>query len=69
VDDGTHGFVVSTGDLEGLSLRLAALVDDPALRDRMGSAARRRMEQEFSHETWTMRMRDYLAEQVLRAAS
>jgi len=69
VDDGTHGFVVARGDASGLASRLDTLVDDPSLRERMGAAARERVEREFSHETWTLRMRDYLAEQVLRAAS
>ena len=69
VDDGTHGFVVPCGDVDGLAARLDTLVDDPSLRARMGAAARRRAEEDFSIETWTMRMRDYFAEQVLRAAS
>ena len=68
VEDGLDGFVIPRGDVDGLAVRLDALVEDPDLRARMGAAARQLVEREFSLDTWNLRMRDYLAEQVLRAS-
>jgi glycosyltransferase involved in cell wall biosynthesis len=42
VTDGVEGRVVATGDLAGLTAALRELADDPALRERMAAAARRR---------------------------
>ena len=43
VDEGASGFVVPCGDVKGLAARLNALIGDPSLRVRMGSAARERV--------------------------
>jgi glycosyltransferase involved in cell wall biosynthesis len=40
VRDGRNGFVVAAGDADALATRLRALAGDPALRARMGAAAR-----------------------------
>ena len=48
IDDGTTGFVVDVEDLDGMVSRLAALVEDGALRRRMGEAARARCVEQFS---------------------
>jgi len=42
VEDGVNGFVVPLRDVEALAERALALVRDPALRERMAAAARRR---------------------------
>lgn len=47
VVDGVTGFLVEPGDIEGLKDRLVALLEDPAIRKRMGNAARKRVVEEF----------------------
>ena len=49
VADGETGFLVPPKDPEALARRLLRLLSDATLRDRMGRAARRRVEQ---HYTW-----------------
>jgi len=50
VADGKTGFVVPTGDLEALRLRLRALLGDRDLRARLGDASRQRYERLFTFE-------------------
>jgi glycosyltransferase involved in cell wall biosynthesis len=51
VDDGVTGYLVpDPDDLETFAERIAGLLNDPASRDRMGSAARRRVEERFSRK-------------------
>lgn len=45
VDEGETGFLVDEGDWEGMAERMVALAADPALRERMGRAAREKMVQ------------------------
>jgi glycosyltransferase involved in cell wall biosynthesis len=47
VDDGTTGFLVPERHVEALTDRIRRLLDAPALRTRMGRAARAKMEREF----------------------
>jgi glycosyltransferase involved in cell wall biosynthesis len=47
VADGETGWLVPSGDTAALADRLAQLLSDPGLRERMGVAARRRAEREF----------------------
>lgn len=49
VDEET-GFLVRTGDAQGLSQGLSALLSDPALRSSMGKAGRRRVEAQFTDD-------------------
>ncbi|MBX6341451.1 MAG: glycosyltransferase [Thermomicrobiaceae bacterium] len=51
VKDGETGFLVPPRDPEALAARLRELQAQPALRLRMGRAARRRVEQEFTWPT------------------
>ncbi|MBO4906892.1 MAG: glycosyltransferase family 4 protein [Bacteroidaceae bacterium] len=50
VDDGVNGFLVPVKDSEALAQKLRILIEDKALRDRMGKAAREKAEREFSIE-------------------
>lgn len=50
VADGVEGYIVPPGDVETTRDRLVALVGDGGLRRRMGEAARRRFEAEFTFE-------------------
>ena len=47
IDDGVTGYLVPERDVEAMASRLRALLDDDALRQRLGAAARRKMEQEY----------------------
>jgi len=48
VEDGVTGFVIPPRDLAALLNAITRLHDDPELRSRMGTAARRRAEDLFS---------------------
>jgi glycosyltransferase involved in cell wall biosynthesis len=45
VSDGETGLLTPPGDATALATALSRLLDDPGLRERMGSAGRRRAEQ------------------------
>jgi glycosyltransferase involved in cell wall biosynthesis len=47
---GETGLIVKRGDAESLALALESLLDDPLMRDRMGRAARARVESLFDQE-------------------
>ncbi len=51
VQDGVTGFLVPPRDPEALATRLGDLLDRPGLRDRMGDAARVRVERSFTWPT------------------
>lgn len=50
VADGVEGFLVAPGDVDALAARLAQLLEDDALAQRMGEAARRKVETTFSSD-------------------
>jgi len=60
VVDGETGFLVPHGDVSALAQRIADVVRDPALRERMGRAARRFAES-FSWDEAARRVEGYLA--------
>jgi colanic acid/amylovoran biosynthesis glycosyltransferase len=49
IDDGETGFLVPERDEPALAERLAQLIDDAALRQRLGRAARLKMEREYDN--------------------
>ena len=59
VRDRVNGFVVPARDPAALAGALEKLVSDPALRERMGLASRRRIEEEFSMDKMIERFSDW----------
>jgi glycosyltransferase involved in cell wall biosynthesis len=56
VTDGVNGLLVAPGDIEGLVTALGRLLRDPALRERLGRAARGTIEARFSVESAVERL-------------
>jgi glycosyltransferase involved in cell wall biosynthesis len=50
VNDGVTGLLFEPGDPSSLAHQIVRLLDDPALRHRMGLAGRQRFEEEFRWE-------------------
>lgn len=48
VANGETGFLIPTGDIEAMASAVCRLLDDPALRQRMGEAGRRRVEERYT---------------------
>jgi glycosyltransferase involved in cell wall biosynthesis len=48
IEEGKTGFLVPTGDLNGLVAAVARLLREPGLRARMGEAGRQRVEANFT---------------------
>jgi glycosyltransferase involved in cell wall biosynthesis len=61
VQDGVTGFVVDPGDRLALGNRVATLMNDPDLADRMGEAARDRVERYFTWDRVARRGLDFYA--------
>ncbi len=59
--DGVNGFVVPVKDTDAITDRLKRLVNDPALRERMGQEGRRIFEQQFTLERFQRNMETALA--------
>ncbi len=58
VDDGVTGLLATPGDPVDLARQIARLLDDGALRERMGQAGREKFEREF---TWEVILQRYAA--------
>ena len=61
VEHGTNGFIVRPGDADELADRISTLLGDPALRQRMGSAGRSKVESDFSNEREAARLETLFA--------
>ncbi len=64
VDDGVTGLLVQPHDAGGLATALATVLDDPALRERMGAEALRRSEAEYTWAANARRMEQVYAEVI-----
>lgn len=58
VVSGQTGYLLPPRDADGLVRALDELIDDPALRDRLGNEGRRRFAEVFRHEHMTERTRE-----------
>lgn len=61
-EDGVSGYVLSPFDPEGLSDRIVRLTRDPALRARLGEAARARIEREHAYGRFRERVKGLVAD-------
>lgn len=62
IDDNEHGLLVDPGDVSALTKALDEVLTDPDLRERLGSAGRKRSEEQFTWEIQATRMVEYYAE-------
>ncbi len=56
VRDGVTGFLIEPGDVDGFARAVGALLDDPALAERMGRAGRETVERQYSCEIAVQRL-------------
>jgi glycosyltransferase involved in cell wall biosynthesis len=68
VVDGETGILVERGDAEGLAAAIRTLLENPALRARMGAAGRRRVQQLFTWDRSIARLQS-LYDRALRSAA
>ena len=66
IDEGVTGFLVQERDVGGLSDRLGSLLADEALRERMGAAARAKMEREYDVRERVSELEDLYDEAIER---
>ena len=69
VEDGVDGLLVETENAEQLAAALERLMSDQALRRRLGEAAKRRVEREFSQEAYLDHYCELVAAALRRAAA
>jgi glycosyltransferase involved in cell wall biosynthesis len=65
---GETGVLVPPRDLDQLTRAVSDLVDDPALRTRLGATGRARFTDQFRHETMTRRLREIYAQVIAERA-
>jgi glycosyltransferase involved in cell wall biosynthesis len=68
VEDGVTGLLVPPGDVAALRAALERLLGDPALRTRLGAAAREKVQRELSFEAAADRLEAVYAESTARIA-
>lgn len=61
VEDGKTGLVVDPKSVEQTAVAIRRLIADPAERERMGKAARRRACDDFSYDSLAQQLRSALA--------
>jgi glycosyltransferase involved in cell wall biosynthesis len=60
VQDGTTGYIMEPADTVGMARKMVHLARSPLIRNLLGKAGRRRVEQEYSHKSLPVRLRDVL---------
>lgn len=68
VREGIDGLLIEPGDVAGLAAGLTRLAKEPALRTRMGQAARRRIQSDFSASTVLSRLEALYTELTVPAS-
>jgi glycosyltransferase involved in cell wall biosynthesis len=66
IDEGKTGFLVQERDVDGLANRLGQLLADQALRERMGVAARAKMEREYDVQKQVVELEGFYDEAIER---
>jgi glycosyltransferase involved in cell wall biosynthesis len=66
IRDGENGLLIPPGDLDALTAALSRLHGDPPLRDRLGAAARRTIEEQYSFRDRMRKIAD-LYDRLLKA--
>jgi glycosyltransferase involved in cell wall biosynthesis len=56
IDDGINGLLVEEQNPRDLAEKILRLLDEPALRERMGSANRHKFQKQYTHERYGRRM-------------
>jgi glycosyltransferase involved in cell wall biosynthesis len=64
IDNGITGFLVAERDVATLAQRLASVASDANLRERMGRAARAKMEREYDNRRCVARLEEYYDEAI-----
>jgi glycosyltransferase involved in cell wall biosynthesis len=64
IDEGKTGFLVQERDVDGLANRLGELLADQALRERMGVAARAKMEREYDVQKQVVELEGFYDEAI-----
>jgi colanic acid/amylovoran biosynthesis glycosyltransferase len=67
IDEGVTGFLVQERDVDALSTRLGALLADESLRQRLGMAARAKMEREYDVRERVAELEDLYDEAIRRS--
>jgi glycosyltransferase involved in cell wall biosynthesis len=64
IEPGVHGLLVPPGDSGLLAAAIARLLEDRALAARLGTAARRRVQEKYSREVMVRRFEDFYQQLV-----
>ena len=64
IESGEDGLLVAPSDVDGLASAVAALMDDPALRERLGKAGRLRVQREYELSASVERLAELLCRRL-----